>query len=261
MNAAWDKFAWITAVGADGRLTAGERFVLMQIALNWTAVDRATYRVRQATIAERLSVSLRLVKSALAQAKRHGYVTVEQPRKRGTGRHIADMNRLGLPTELGANPAPHSTELSAQSAPHSTELGARNDGVGCTDAQSEVHGCTELGPDANAPTSENDVPNCSLKAPDKALEKAPAPASATPPPSRCPKHINDNHPPPCHACGQARLAAEAFELQQAEARKQELREAWENVRNCTTCDGTGLVEVDDNTVEHCQCREGIPVCN
>jgi hypothetical protein len=193
---AWDKFAFITAVGADSRLTVGARFVLMQIALNWTAVDRPTFHVKQATIAERLGVSLRLVKAAIADGRRHGYIVVELHRKRGTGQHGADMNRMMLP------------ELSAQSAPHS-ELGARNDGVGCTNGQSEVHESTELGARANPPTRENTVPNCSLNALDKALEGLPTRASAEPPPKTCTKHARWDGPA-CGSCGDDKRAYQGW---------------------------------------------------
>jgi DnaJ-class molecular chaperone len=64
-------------------------------------------------------------------------------------------------------------------------------------------------------------------------------------------------PPPCRACGEARTAAENQAANQAAAKKRALTEAWDRVRNCPDCKGTGQIDVDNNAVKHCHCRERI----
>lgn len=55
----------------------------------------------------------------------------------------------------------------------------------------------------------------------------------TRPSSNCPKHEDNPNPPPCRACGDARVAAAAWEAeQQAETRTA--------IRRCQMCDGEGF---------------------
>jgi hypothetical protein len=67
------------------------------------------------------------------------------------------------------------------------------------------------------------------------------------PPTRCPKHANDDNPPPCGACGSARRAREAWDAQQTAIVKQRRTTELERlaqakaiaVANCDLCDDNG----------------------
>jgi hypothetical protein len=67
------------------------------------------------------------------------------------------------------------------------------------------------------------------------------------PPTRCPKHRDDDNPPPCGACGSARRAREAWDAQQTAAAKQRRTTELERlaqakaiaVANCDLCDDNG----------------------
>lgn len=69
------------------------------------------------------------------------------------------------------------------------------------------------------------------------------------PSDRCPEHANAEQPPPCRACGTARLAAESFDRDQiraaADARSSEARERAElrarAVAACHLCDPGGYL--------------------
>jgi hypothetical protein len=82
----------------------------------------------------------------------------------------------------------------------------------------------------------------------EALETTPTPpAPNEPPPSRCPKHIHDEHPPDCGACGGYRRARERWDTNQraaaAEARTAELRAQADAkaraIADCPRCDEDG----------------------
>jgi hypothetical protein len=75
-------------------------------------------------------------------------------------------------------------------------------------------------------------------------------ASANAPPSpQCPKHINDENPPPCHGCRQAREAAQVWDLEH-EQHRQALRADIRNaIDNCDQCDDYG--RPFDGSSMHC----------
>jgi hypothetical protein len=75
-----------------------------------------------------------------------------------------------------------------------------------------------------------------------------------PQPPRCPKHINHTDPPPCRDCKRSREAAEAEQRAAADAEQQARAQVRARIDNCTICEGTGFVDVDDNTVKPCECR-------
>jgi hypothetical protein len=66
---------------------------------------------------------------------------------------------------------------------------------------------------------------------------------------RCTQHATDEHPPACHACGNARHTAEAWDAQQArravEARSADARRRAEDraraIAACSMCDGNGYL--------------------
>lgn len=78
-------------------------------------------------------------------------------------------------------------------------------------------------------------------------QTAATPNRNEPPTPRCPDHINDEHPPPCGACGGYRRARERWDQRQAaaaaEARSAEIRAAAEireaAIAACTICDPDG----------------------
>ncbi|WP_197373464.1 hypothetical protein [Mycolicibacterium baixiangningiae] len=96
----FDKASWIGTVAADDRLSPGERFVLLFAAYKYVRRDEGTLRVRQATIADRCSVSERVVRNALTKAKRLGYIVTAQTRQRGRAHHGPDLHQLTLPVGL-----------------------------------------------------------------------------------------------------------------------------------------------------------------
>lgn len=67
------------------------------------------------------------------------------------------------------------------------------------------------------------------------------------PPTRCTRHANIEHPPPCRACGDARQAAEAWDRTEsqiaAEARSADVRNQAElrarAIADCPLCDANG----------------------
>ncbi|NKZ88804.1 hypothetical protein GS966_02530 [Rhodococcus hoagii] len=88
----------------------------------------------------------------------------------------------------------------------------------------------------------------------------PRETSSTPPPRRCPKHIHDDNPPNCHACGQARRAHEAWQTEQQRAERQAVSDAAraraeltrQQIDACDLCDETGyrgLAPCDHNPAQ------------
>lgn len=74
-------------------------------------------------------------------------------------------------------------------------------------------------------------------------------APTSEPPRRCPKHLHDENPPNCHACGQARRAHEIWQTEQLRAERQAASEATraraelsrQQIDACTLCDADGYV--------------------
>ncbi|MBM4726060.1 hypothetical protein GS446_05385 [Rhodococcus hoagii] len=70
---------------------------------------------------------------------------------------------------------------------------------------------------------------------------------ASEPPRRCPKHLHDDNPPNCHACGQARRAHETWQTDQQRAERQAVSDAAharaeltrQQIDACDLCDETG----------------------
>ncbi len=216
------KFDWIWALGRETRMTDGERYVLTLTALRSAHPQTLEFCVRQSTVAENFTVSVRLVKMAWAAGREYGYITLVAKRKRGTGRHGADTYRLTIPTELGAH-----------CAPINSELGAQNDRVGCTDR-------TELGARPDAVNSENVTPTWSLNGLGMVAAAAPPPE-----PSRhCQRHpagTTDN----CGACGTARKEHEAWKTRNSEHLKVAGDQRRQAIAECPLCDEAGWLLDDD----------------
>ena len=98
----FNKFAWVDAVAADGRLTEGERFVLTMTAISYVTYGEDVFHVRQATIAERFATSERTVRRAQTRARELGYLILVRPRQRGRGHHGPDHHRLVIPDNLSS---------------------------------------------------------------------------------------------------------------------------------------------------------------
>lgn len=67
----------------------------------------------------------------------------------------------------------------------------------------------------------------------------------TPPPIRCPKHINRSDDPPCRDCRAARERREAWDAEQAQRHVRERADFWAAVRACPECDDRGLIDDGD----------------
>ncbi|MBM4640466.1 hypothetical protein GS448_15855 [Rhodococcus hoagii] len=81
----------------------------------------------------------------------------------------------------------------------------------------------------------------------RADDSQPRETSIAPPPRRCPRHIHDDIPPNCHACGQARRAHESWQSEQQRADRQAVSDAARAraedraraLAACGLCDETG----------------------
>jgi hypothetical protein len=96
----FNKFEWIEAVAADGRIPDGERFVLIATAVRYVTYGEDVFHVRQVTIAERFAVSDRTVQRAQARARDLGYLVLVRPRQRGRTHRGADHHQLVIPDNL-----------------------------------------------------------------------------------------------------------------------------------------------------------------
>lgn len=138
------KFEWIDAVCLDERLTVGERYVLMGAILRFINTPYGkTFQVKQTTIADRLAVSPRLVKSTMKNARDLGWLILDAHRRRGAGNHAADAYRINIP------------ELGADHAPSDGGIGAQIDENRCTNRQEKVHESSEIGARPEPATCEN----------------------------------------------------------------------------------------------------------
>jgi hypothetical protein len=205
----FDKFKWIRAVTADGRLAPVERLILTNIALVNAKHGEDTFCVRQTTVAERCASTKKSVGGALRNAKRLGYMVDGSPRQRGRGYFKADEHRLTFP-EIGN----HLTPFPEEEVTNGTEIGNQR-------GTEKVTNGTEKGNQANSLTSGNDT----LKGIYKGLKKgggegygdaAPPPSSSSseenkPPIPYCSRHQPDGTDTPCRACGEARRTYEAWE--------------------------------------------------
>jgi hypothetical protein len=217
------KFDWFYALGADERIANGDKFVLAYIAFKSASPHDLRVRVRQTTVAENCATSDRQVRRAIGVAKRCGYMALLTPRQRGRGYHGPDEYRLTIPENR-------------------TDTSSINGEIPDTYAGNTGH----IRPGIPDGEQLADLQDCSLKGLYKGFKEGAARADAPPNP-RCPKHINDNHPPNCHACGQARKAAEDFEARRVEAEKQARADALARRDNCTACDEFGFLLGPDGT--------------
>jgi hypothetical protein len=154
----FDKFAWLRAIRDDEELSDGEKYVLQNVALWYLKNGQDVVHVRQATAAELLKVSIRLVQKAYAAARRLGYFALQAGRERGRGGK-SDSYRLAIPVPAQCAPTTGSTRTDCQKYPHET---------------------TEVPARAEAPTSANDTPYRVLKGFNKGYGAAgPAPGGPT----------------------------------------------------------------------------------
>lgn len=78
------------------------------------------------------------------------------------------------------------------------------------------------------------------------------------PPPRCSTHINwTGDIPPCGRCGQARETNKAWNEDELAKKRRENTDAAKRTQNCQICAGTGQVEVEENFVAKCECREAM----
>lgn len=185
----FNKFQWIDAVAADGRIPDGERFVLTMTAIRYVTYGEDVFHVRQTTIAERFATSRSTVQRAQACARELGYIVRVQPRQRGRGHHGPDHHRLVIPVKL---------------TPNTDEIGVTDDGNRRQESQKKASKSTQIGVTADSPTSGNDTPKGSLKG---SLIGSLIGGWLDEP--RCDDHRNNPHPPPCHRCKKAREKTEA----------------------------------------------------
>jgi hypothetical protein len=229
-----DKYRWINTVMADARMTEGERFVLVCIAVRYVLNGDDVFRVKQTTIAERCAISDRTVRAALTHAKELAYLVVSQQRQRGPGHHRADEHRLTLP-EIQADMAGYSaSELPEDSSGNTTGLPERNDRI--TGSK-----CTELPEAATSVTCENVTPNGFIDG----SGDGSGPASPF-----CPDHQPHGTTENCPACGRARVAFQADELARKEAEKTARAAIRAAIDNCNDCDAYGRLDDQSDCPKH-----------
>ena len=187
----FNKFAWIDAVAADGRLTEGERFVLTMTAFRYVTYGEDIFHVRQTTIAERFATSERTVRRAQKQARDYGYLVVVQLRQRGRGHHGPNHLRLVIPANLASI-----TEVIPATD-------ARNTGQECNKYRPNMH---EIPATADPSTSGNNTPEGSLIGLLIGSQGGVWLGDGEP---RCAAHANTPNPPPCHRCKRVREQTEA----------------------------------------------------
>ncbi len=229
------KFGWIDAVATDPRLSTGERFVLICTVLKYVRHNADTFRVRQATIAERFFVSRRLVESAIADAKQFGYLRLVEQRKRGRGHLGGDVLRIEIPADCaGIN-----------------GLNTR------TDCSKDPHGLLKIPARPNASTSGNYDPHKGLyKGLKKGTASAPTSHDFTEPPRYCQAHQPDGTTNPCTRCKTARENYDAWEKQrqqQSAAERTRIRAA---IDNCDDCDSFGRLNDLTDCPQHPNFRTG-----
>jgi hypothetical protein len=180
------KAAWIKIVRHDNdRLSVAEKYVLQNIAWIYPGNGVLIY-ARQTTIAHECGVSIRVVQSAYAKAKKFGYLVLETARKRGTGVHQADTYRMVIPEKLPAQYAANSEE----------KLPARIDKVTRTDRQSDPHKSTKLPARAEALTSDS----ATIQGGKVGIEQGGEEGTSPPPPLSAgnppPAPLAQSNPPP-----------------------------------------------------------------
>lgn len=263
----FDKHKWLDAVEDDERITPAERSVLLRIGRRYVLNGGNTFRVRQATLADRCRVGERTVRRAIAKGKDFGYLKRAQERQRGRSHRAPDQYRLEMPDgNTGQNTGQMRPEIEAN----------RNGNRGQQDQKYRPNATAN-----NASTCGNDTPYGSYYgSEDKeggygaAVQPTPTREpgrSPTPEPDllgnapslnpsangearrwvrglygpRCPDHANDRYPPGCRGCEYAKYAAKAEDDAKAEQRRAEREAEAECRAACLDCVGTGWIDVDD----------------
>jgi hypothetical protein len=236
----FDKFGWLKALQSDPRYTDKEQRLGSIMCVQFARRDGTGWSVELDDIGVKMPTGMgrSRMKTALAKFVRDGYL--QETGKSLGGRGVKAWRSYNL-----TKPYPVQVQVSDETRP-STGTGL---GETCsTSEQNPSQYGTKPVPLLNTETSADlheDPPKGTSKGTSKGTG---APASADAPPSpRCPKHINDNNPPNCHACGKAREAAQDFEARRAEAEKQARADALARRDNCTACDEFGFLLGPDGT--------------
>jgi hypothetical protein len=224
----FDKFGWLKALQSDSRYTDKEQRLGSIICVQFARRDGTGWTVQLDDIAAKMPDGMcrRAMKTAFGKFVNDGYLRETGKSQGGRGVKAWRSHDLTKP-DLARAQVSEETRANSMQNP-------------CTQRAKPVH--------VRSAKTSTELPKEPPKGTSKGTsEGTGARASATPPSSRCPKHINHPDPPNCHACGEARLAAQDFEARRAEAEKQARAEALARRDNCTACDEFGFLLGPDGT--------------
>jgi Helix-turn-helix domain len=213
-------------------LTPTERMVAVELS-EYSGIGKAIVWPAVATLAADCGVGRSTVKRALNRLQSKGFTAAIGSRAGGRG-HATRWQLLvkGVTSE---------PLYDAERGSSETERGSSQTIKGST---GEPRSSKEVDKEGGARAS-------------AALPSPPAEISAAeqPEPDRyCPAHMPNGTRRNCRACGTAREDNQVWREQQAERRRLQAAAIRQAIADCTRCNGTGSVWVNDDTVRPCQCR-------
>lgn len=270
-----NKHRWMQAVSTDKRI-GNTRFLLSVAVHHFVRNGDSVLYARQATIAERFSVSDRTVSEAIARGRQCGYLVSDGERKRGRGNREADRWRLEIPADSagitaeipvdsagisGVNtrrtcreiPAKHAEKYpqteTRQPAETSPPTGL-NTGLKKGDARARVRGAAPT-PNANRLSDGSPEGQSTLLAGAAAATAAP-PNAGNPglePSKRCRAHADwdterRGQVPGCGQCAEAREAHRLWAAAYERWREDEREAIRADIHRCTECGPQGMTNDD-----------------
>lgn len=210
------KFAWEARVMEDTRLSLTARLVLVYCSHEF--VRELLFSVQQETVADKLGLHVNTVANAFRAGRKLGWLALAAERKRGRGHRAADVYRLAFsgketptppcgcfegetPTSRCGCSGPN-THTESEKYPHLNGEIPTYQALNTHISGTEKRGST--GENSDPPSS---YPRNTSKNYQEGVEDdnhaGTRGMDATGPP-KCPRHVNDPHPPNCWACKQLR---------------------------------------------------------
>lgn len=238
-NESVSKLEWLAGLrGAD--LTHAEFRVLVMLS-TFAAADLTNAYPSRRTLAEAAGVNDRvLIRDLLPALEDKGWIRCTERGGNQTGKGRANVWMIQPHNPTKGVPDVHPSLANKgvpQVHPSLSEGCTSGTGKGVREVPARVY-----------PTYTPSGPRSGPRSGDaRADDSQPRETSSTPPPRRCPKHIHDDNPPNCHACGQARRAHETWQTEQQRAERQAASDAAraraeltrQQIDACDLCDETG----------------------